>query len=439
MSPPDAGQELLPPCDVDAERAVLGSVLISPAALDVVVDTLSVAEFWRPAHQVIYATVLALYGCGEPVDPVTVAARLDADGELRRVGGAPYLHTLTRDVPTALNVAYYVGLVSRQAVKRLAVETGNRIVQVGYSWPADEDGLRERVEQLAAGVSAGSGVDDGLVDLDTAVAEALERLAGPVPPTVPTGLHDLDDVLNGGLRNGAVYAVGARPGCGKSLVGSGIGLRVAERGVGVLINSLEMGRCEITSRILSDMSGVELTAINTHRLNDFDWVRLRKAQAQFRGAPLLIRDTPSLTSVGLRRQAERLARRPPGLGLVIVDYTQRMTPADPKAVREQQISEITRDFKLLAMLLNIPIIALYQTSRKSMERQTPDMSDFRESGSIEADCDVGIILKLPTEPERAGELDAYVVKNRHGRTGVVTLAWSPHYARIRSLARGTAA
>jgi replicative DNA helicase len=426
--------EPLPPCDLDAERAVLGAILISPAALDQIIDTLTVAEFYRPAHQTIYATALDLYAAGDPVDPITISARLAAAGDLVRIGGAPYLQDLAHDVPTARNIGYYAEIVARQAVKRRAVETGQRIAQLGHAWAADEDGLTDRIEQLTTTLTTGRRDDDGLIDLDTAVAQAFERLTGPVPSTIPTGLHDLDAILNGGLRNGAVYAIGARPGSGKSLCGSGIGLNVAQSGIGVLINSLEMGREEITNRILSNMSGVELAAINTHKLNDFDWARLRKAQAQFLGAPLLIRDTPSLTSVGLRRQAEKLARKATGLGLVIVDYTQRMTPADAKAPRELQVSEFTRDFKLLAMLLNIPIIALYQTNRKSTERQTPDMSDFRESGSIEADCDVGIILKLPTEPERAGELDAHVVKNRHGRCGVVTLAWSPHYARIRSLA-----
>lgn len=436
-SSPDT--EPLPPCDLDAERAVLGAILISPAALDAVIDTLTIGEFWKPAHQTIYSTALDLFAAGEPVDQITVAARLAKDGELVRVGGAPYLHTLSHDVPTARNVAHYAGIVARQAEKRRTVEIGQRIAQLGHVWDATEVGLADRVETLTASLTMGQRPDSGLIDLDTAVTEAFERLAGPVPPTIPTGLHDLDDVLNGGLRNGAVYAIGARPGSGKSLCGAGIGLSVAQQGIGVLICSLEMGREEITNRILANMSGVELSAINTHKLNDFDWIRLRRAQAQYRGSPLTIRDTPSLTSAGLRRQAEKLARKQPPLGLVIVDYTQRMTPANPKEPREQQVSEFTRGFKLLAMLLNIPIIALYQTNRKSTERQTPDMSDYRESGGVEADCDVGIILKLPDEPDRAGELDAHVVKNRHGRTGRVTLAWSPHYARIRSLAPDVAA
>jgi replicative DNA helicase len=429
-----ANTEPLPPCDLDAERAVLGAILISPAALDQVIDTLTIAEFYRPAHQTIYATALELFAAGDPVDPITISARLAAAGDLVRIGGAPYLQDLAHDVPTARNIGYYAALVARQAVKRRAVETGQRIAQLGHSWAADEDGLTDRIEQLTNGLTTTTQTNDGLIDLDTAVTQAFERLAGPVPPVTPTGLHDLDSILTGGLRKGAVYVIAARPGQGKSLAGAGIGLSVAQDGVGVLVCSLEMSREEITNRILANMSGVELTAINTHQLNDMDWARLRKAQAQFRGSPLLIRDTPYLTSVGLRRLSERLARKPAGLGLIFVDYVQQMTPTDPKAVREQQVAEISRASKRLALQLQVPIILLAQTNRASTQRATPDTTDLRESGSLEADADAVIILKLPTEPERAGELDAHVVKNRHGRTGVVTLAWSPHYARIRSLA-----
>lgn len=427
--------EPLPPCDLAAEVAVLGAVLLSPAALDVVADALAVEEFSRPAHQVIYATILDLYAGGEPVDPITVCDRLAAGGELARCGGAPYLHTLAADVPTATNASYYAQIVARKATQRRAVEAGQRIQQLGYTWPAGEDGLTERVETIAAGLALRQSADEGVIGLDNAIDEAFQRLTGPLPPTISTGLYDLDEVLTGGLRNGAVYVIAARPGQGKSLVGAGIGLSVAQGGTGVLICSLEMSRAEITNRTLANMSGVELTAITTHRLGDQDWARLRKTREQFRGVPLLIRDTPHLTSASLRRLAERLTRTPAGLGLIVIDYAQQMTPTDTRAPREQQVAEISRSSKRLAMHLQVPIILLSQTNRKAAERVTPDPSDLRESGSLEADADVVIILRLPTEEQRAGEIDAHVVKNRHGRQGVIPLAFSPHYARIRSLLR----
>jgi replicative DNA helicase len=423
----------LPPADIEAERALLGALLLSPEALDRVVDSLVIEELYRPAHQVIYATILELYADGDPVDVIAVADRLRAHGELNRIG-LPYLHTLISEVPTAANIGYYLDIVTREAVKRRTVEAGQRITQLGYA-ASDSAVLTSQVEAAVAGLIIPGRGNEGLIDLDSAVDEAFERLAGPVPPTTSTGLYDLDDVLTGGLRKGAVYVIAARPGQGKSLCGAGIGLYVAQSGVGVLICSLEMSRDEITNRVLANMSGVELTAINTHRLGDLDWARLRKAREQFRGVPLLIRDTPHLTSSGLRRVAERLARKPAGLGLIVIDYAQQMTAADPRAPREQQVAEISRSSKRLAMHLQVPVLLLAQTNRKAAERSAPDASDLRESGALEADADVVIILRLPDDPDRAGELDAHVVKNRHGRQGVVALAWSPYYARIRSLLR----
>ncbi|MGH3934651.1 MAG: replicative DNA helicase [Pseudonocardiaceae bacterium] len=424
-----------PPSDVAAEAAVLGAVMLSPSALDVVADSLLVQEFYRPAHQTIYATILQLYAGGEPVDPITVCDRLSANGELARVGGAPYLHTLTHQLPTAANAGYYADIVTRTATQRRAVETGQRIQHLGHTWPVDDDGLTERIEQLVAELAGRAPTNANVTDLDTALDEAFARLAGPLPPTIPTGLHDLDEVLTGGLRKAAVYVVAARPGCGKSLVGANIALRVAQGGTGALICSLEMSRDEITNRTLANMAGVELTAITTHQLTDPDWARLRTAREQFRGVPLMIRDTPHLTSASLRRLAQRLTRTPPGLGLIVIDYAQQMTPADPRAPREQQVAEISRSAKRLAMHLHVPIVLLAQTNRKAAERVTADMSDLRESGSLEADADVVIILRLPDDIHRAGELDAHIVKNRHGRQAVIPLAWSPHYARIRSLHR----
>ena len=319
----------LPPCDEAAERAVLGSALLSPTALDEIADTLRIDEFYRPAHQAIYSAILALYAGGDPVDAISLADQLRARGDLKRIGGLPYLHTLISEVPTASNASYYTTIVTREALKRRAVEFAQTVQQLAYGWPTDEHGLAERIEQLAANLAIRETNTEGLIDLDTAVTEAFERLRAPAPPTLPTGLHDLDTVLTGGLRKGAVYVIAARPGQGKSLAGAGIALNVAHTGVGVLVCSLEMSREEITNRTLANMSGVRLTAINTHQLSDLDWAKLHKARETFRDSPLLIRDTPHLTATGLQRLAEKLTRKPAGLGLIVIDYIQQMTPTDP--------------------------------------------------------------------------------------------------------------
>lgn len=187
----------LPPCDEAAERAVLGSALLSPTALDEIADTLRIDEFYRPAHQAIYSAILALYAGGDPVDAISLADQLRARGDLKRIGGLPYLHTLISEVPTASNASYYTTIVTREALKRRAVEFAQTVQQLAYGWPTDEHGLAERIEQLAANLAIRETNTEGLIDLDTAVTEAFERLRAPAPPTLPTGLHDLDTVLTG--------------------------------------------------------------------------------------------------------------------------------------------------------------------------------------------------------------------------------------------------
>lgn len=422
-----------PPQDLAAEQAFLGAVLLSEHALAQAVDAVRVDELYRPAHATIWATCLEMYAGSDPVDVITVSDRLTSDGELMRIGGLPYLHTLISDVPTVANVGHYAAIIRRKAMQRQGVEIGTRIVTESYAWPDDEEGLAARIEAEASKLTARYTGPSSLVNLDDAVDEAFERLAGPMPTTISTGLPDLDDILAGGLVPGDVYVIAARPGLGKSLVGSNIALNVAKSGLGVLFCSLEMGAAQVTDRILANEAGVELSAIKRHRLNDLDWHLLKRAKDKFRGAPFQILDTPNLTIAAARRHGERVSRRYGGLGLVVIDYAQLMTPTDPGKPREQQVAEICNGAKQLD--LGCPVVLISQTNRKDGERETPAMGDLRESGSLEAVASAVVIIRRPAEPERVGELDLHVVKNRHDREGVVTVSYSPHYSRVRSLAR----
>lgn len=433
----DGGEfDRLPPQDLAAEQALLGAVLISASALESVAGQVTVGDFYRPAHGTIWAAALDLYAAQEPVDPITVMHHLERSGDLLRVGGAPYLHTLTQNVPTATNADYYARIVSDKAVLRELVEVGTRTVQLGYHGAdgADVDEVVEQAQAQILQISERRHGQDATVSLDDAVDEAFERLAGPVPPTIPTGLVDLDDILAGGLVPGDVYIIAARPGLGKSLVGANIALNVAKSGLGVLVCSLEMGAAQITDRVLANEAGVELGAIKRHRLNDFDWQLLKRARDKFRGSPLRILDTPDLTMAAARRHGERVSRRYGGLGLVVFDYLQLMTATDLRAPRQEQVAELSRSGKKLGDHLGCPVILISQTNRKDGEREKPAMGDLRESGALEADASGVIILRRPSEPERVGELDLHVVKNRHDREGVVTVSYSPHYSRVRSLA-----
>lgn len=424
-----------PPQDIVAEQALVGAALLSPGSLTELVDAVRVDDFYRPAHATIWAACLDMFTGGEPVDAVTVAARLAVTGELLRVGGAPYLHTLISTVPTAANAGYYAEIVRRKSAQRRAVELGERIALMARSWPDDDDALVDRIEAETAALAGRYGTAGGVVGLDAAVDEAFERLAGPVPPTVSTGLVDLDEILAGGMVPGDAYVIAARPGLGKSLVGANIAVNVAKSGRGVLVCSLEMRAAQITDRVLANEAGVELTALKRHRLNDFDWQLLRRARDRVRGVPLQILDTPDLTMAQARRHGERLARRPAGLGLIVIDYVQLMPAVDPRVPRQEQVAELSRGGKRLADHLGCPVILISQTNRRDGERDIPTMGDLRESGALEADASAVMILRRPAEPERVGELDLHVVKNRHGREGVVTFAYSPCYSRVRSLAR----
>jgi replicative DNA helicase len=423
-----------PPQDLAAEKAFLGAVLLSEQALAQMVDAVRVEEFYRPAHATIWATCLEMYAGGDPADVITVADRLSSAGELLRVGGLPYLHTLISEVPTAANAGYYAGIVRRKAIQRQGVQLGVGIVETSYSWPEDEEGLAARIEAECAKLAVRESRQLALVSLDDAVDQAFDRLSGPVPPAISTGVIDLDTVLTGGLRPGDLYVVAARPGQGKSLVGSNIALNVAKSGIGVLVCSLEMSSEEITNRTLANAAGVRLYSIMRHELDDLEWRRLERARESFRGSPLSIQDTPDATAAGIRRQCERLARRPAGLGLLVVDYAQLVTPSDPRLPRQEQVADISRSMKRLAGHLHIPVMLISQTNRRDAERPQPSMGDLRESGSLEADASAVIILRRPDQDTRAGELDLHVVKNRHGPEAVITVAYSPHYSRVRCMA-----
>lgn len=426
--------ELEPPSDVVAEATFLGALMLSPDALDDALDRVTIAELYRPAHQAIYAAIVSLHADGNPVDPISVAHRLDATGDLTRCGGVRYVRDLVSATPAAANWPSYAQIITEKATKRNLVTAGARIVQLGHCG----GDASEAVDLASATLDALTDhrVDaDGPVTLDRAVEDAFERLAGPVPPTISTGLYDVDEVLTGGLMPGDVTVIAARPGGAKSLTGANIGLNVALSGATVLLCSLEMKAAEITSRVLANDAGIEHTSILRHRLNDFDWRRLEKTQDRLRGIPFHILDTPNLTVAGLRRHAKRVMHRPDSSGLIVVDYAQLMTPADPRLPREQQVSAIGQGCKELAMDLDAALILISQTNRKDDANSDPNMSTLRESGSLEAVASVVIILRRPKELDRAGEIDVHIVKNRHGREGAVSLAYSPHYARVRSLLR----
>ncbi len=416
---------------VSAEEAAVGAALISPAALADVAATITSADVYEPKLQLVWDAAVFLYEHGQPADPITVVAELQRRGELARAGGHPYVHTLIARVPTAANGSYYARIVRGEAVRRRVATAGQKITLLAAAG-SDPAELLEEAEQALRAAAPTAGQDTGhkLGDLVLPMVEDLETGTGP--DGVQTGYLNLDLILNP-LQAGQLVVVGARPSVGKSLMGLDLARYCAIRtGEPAGIASCEMTRQEITMRALSAEARVPLTALQRRQLDDEDWERIARAHQRIKDAPLVIDDTDVQTVASIHTLVRRHRLR-----LLIVDYLQLVT-MNPKLGRREGIEEATRGFKLLAKAEQCTVVLLSQLNRRGLDRRDPrpDMGDLRESGSIEADADVVLLLHRPAEPDRTGELEVDVAKQRNGPVGVAHLAAQTHYARFADLATG---
>ncbi|MEC3914272.1 replicative DNA helicase [Nocardia sp. CDC160] len=380
-----------PPHDMAAEQSVLGGMLLSKDAIADVVEVIRPGDFYRPAHAAVYDAILDLYGRGEPADPVTVAATLDRRGELKRIGGAPYLVTLTQTVPTAANAGYYAEIVAEKAILRRLVEAGTRIVQYGYAG-ADGQDVAEVVDRAQAelyDVTERRSSEDfaPLTDILQPTMDELDSIAsrGGISLGVPTGFTELDEITNG-LHPGQMIIVAARPGVGKSTLGMDFMRSCSiKHGLASVIFSLEMSRTEIVMRLLSAEAKIKLGDMRSGRMSDDDWTKLARRMSEISEAPLFVDDSPNLTMMEIRAKARRLKQRH-DLRLVVVDYLQLMTSGKKVESRQQEVSEFSRSLKLLAKELEVPVIAISQLNRGPEQRtdKRPMVSDLRESGCLPA-------------------------------------------------------
>lgn len=436
-----------PPQDVSAEQSVLGGMLLSKDAIADVVEVLRAGDFYRPAHQAVYDCALDLYGRGEPADPITVSAELERRGELGRVGGASYLHTLIATVPTAANAGYYAEIVAERAVLRRLVEAGTRIVQLGYHGAegAEVDEVVDRAQAAVYEVTERRMSEDyiALEELLQPTMDEIDAIAsrGGQSAGVPTGFIDLDAVTNG-LHPGQMCVVAARPGLGKSTLGLDFARSCSvTHGMTSVIFSLEMSRTEITMRLLSAEARIRLADMRSGRMSDDDWTRLARRMGEISEAPLFIDDSPNMTMMEIRAKARRLKQRN-DLRLIVVDYLQLMSSGKRVESRQQEVSEFSRQLKLLAKELEVPLVAISQLNRGPEQRtdKKPMLADLRESGAIEQDSDMVILLHRPDAFERddprAGEADLILAKHRNGPTTTVTVAHQLHYSRFYDMAQG---
>jgi len=403
-SPSHDGPDRTPPQDIAAEQSVLGAMMLSKDAIADVVEVMREGDFYRPAHSTIYAAILDLYGKGEPADAVTVSHELTRTGDLARIGGAPYLHTLVSMVPTAANAEYYARIVRERAILRRLVEAGTRIVQMGYTGEGEVDDVVDRAQAEVYEVTERRTAEDyqplrELMDGALTEIEAISNRGGQMVG-VPTGFVDLDSLTNG-LHPGQLVILAARPALGKSTLGLDIARSASiKHNLTSVIFSLEMSRNEIIMRLLSAEAQVALHHMRSGSMTDGDWTKLASKMGVVSEAPLFIDDSPNLTMMEIRAKCRRLKQRH-DLRLVIVDYMQLMTSGKKVESRQQEVSEFSRSLKLLAKELDVPVIAISQLNRGPEQRtdKRPMLADLRESGCLTAStrimrADIGCEVSL---------------------------------------------
>ncbi|MFE3866152.1 replicative DNA helicase [Streptomyces goshikiensis] len=437
-----------PPYSLEAEMSVLGGQLLSQDAISEVLDSLlQLRDYYRPVHQTIHSVIVHLYGKGEPVDPITVAAELTKRGELGRIGGASYLHTLVDSVPSAANAAYYAEIIHECAVLRRLIQAGTRISDWGYAGQGDLEQVRTAVEgeildALKGGTNSTSySYVKGDVHLFWDDLDA--RMKGSeLRRGVRTGFRDLD-IMTNGLQPGQLVIIGARPAVGKSTLALDITRECSIKyGCTAVFFSLEMGRSEIVQRLYSAEAHVALHHIRAGSVNDDDLARMAAHTPSIERAPLIVDDSSNLSMAEIRSRARRIKRSRNGLALVVVDYLQLLQVGRGRRAesRQQEVSEMSRDLKMLAKELDVPVLALSQLNRGPEQRvlKRPVVSDLRESGSIEQDADMVILIHREDMAEpgspRSGEADLIVAKHRNGPTGTITVGFQGHYSRFIDMA-----
>ena len=434
----------VPPHNVEAEESVLGSMMLSPDAIASGVEIVKPVDFYRPAHQRNFEAILELYGRGEPVDAITTVEELRRRGVLGDALTPLSVLDLVERVPTPASAAYYARIVSEHALLRRLIDAASQIMATAYEVPEDPRRAADQAEQLIYSVAraderdevvpVGFVVDEGMESLERA-HQRDSAFAG-----VPTGFADLDRTLSG-LQKGNLIVVAARPSVGKSALAINIARNVAVSGVPVLMFSLEMSRFEIGMRLLCAEARVAWDRVRAGRVAAEEWARFAEKAGDLHEAPLYIVDSGSVNVVDIRAKSRRMKSSPAGLGLIIVDYLQLMGGHRRFENRQQEIAEISRSLKLLAKELDVPIIAVSQLNRNPETRadKRPQLSDLRESGQIEQDADVVMLIHRDMDPDNSqnrARAEVIIAKHRNGPIAKEELTFLESITKFENLARG---
>ena len=435
----------LPPQNSDAEASLLGAILIDADAIVKIADVVRPEDFYEERHRRIYEAILNLYDKHSPIDVLTLSDQLKGSGFLDMAGGSSYLTELTNFVPTATHVEQYADIVSQKALRRRLIKASQDIVGLGYDEARSLQELVEEAETKLFEVSQRH-VKQDITSIETILSESFDRLdelhkdKGKIRG-VPTGFKDMDNIL-AGLQKSDLFILAARPSMGKTAFSLNLAHNVAVKSKeAVLIFSLEMSKEQLVDRMLSMESGVDAWALRTGNLTDADFEKIGHAMGTLSEAQIYIDDSPGITVSDMRTKARREAHLRP-IGLIVVDYLQLMSGGSRfggDGNRVQEISEISRGLKGIARELNVPVVALSQLSRSVENRnpQIPQLSDLRESGSIEQDADVVAFIYREEyynpETDRKNMTDIFIKKHRNGPTGAVELYFDREKQRFRGV------
>ncbi len=430
----------LPPHDIEAEQAVLGSMLTDKDAVIAGIEILKPEDFYREDNKAIYQAIYNLYRKGEPIDVITVKSQLIEEGNFEKVGGLEYLALLPDKVPTTANVEMYIKIIEEKSILRNLIQTSNQLIELGYSQNEEVDYIMDEAEKRIFNIMKNRNqkgytpIKDILIDS----FQQIERMYNQKDAIsgIRSGFIDLDRKTSG-LNNSDLILVAARPAMGKSAFAINIATNVAMRAnVPVVIFNLEMSKEQVANRILCSEAMVDSNKIKTGQMEDSDWEKLASTLGPLSASEIYIDDTPGISIMEIRAKARKL-KLEKNIGLIVIDYLQLIQGTGKKgASREQEISEISRSLKILAKELDVPVIALSQLSRASEQRKDhrPMLSDLRESGAIEQDADIVMFIYRDDyyneDSPKKGVAEIILAKHRGGSIGTIELLWLGNYTKF---------
>ncbi len=430
----------VPPHDIEAEQAVIGSMLTDKDAVISAIEILKEDDFYREDHKAIYAAILSLYQRSEPIDIITLKSELTSLGTFDKIGGLEYLVELPEKVPTTANVSKYIKIVKEKSVLRRLIKSANEIIEQGYDQTEEIDHIMGMAEKKIFDIAQDrdkksyTSMKDALVDAFTELEQLYnqkKRITG-----IATGFSDLDYKI-AGLQKSTLVLIAARPAMGKTAFALNIATNAAVReNVPTIIFSLEMAKEELVNRILCSEALVDSNKIRTGKMEEDDWLKLAGTMGTLSEAQIYIDDTPGISINEIRAKCRKL-KIEKDIGLIVIDYIQLIKGSDKRnSSREQEIAEITRSLKILAKEINVPVIALSQLSRAPEQRpdHRPMLADLRESGSIEQDADIVMFLYRDEyynpDTDKKGTSEVILGKHRAGSTGTVELYWLGNYTKF---------